>query len=53
VHSYQGFRGAVLIGLEGVMLGGMAHWRRSVRPGMIAHAWKDSLAPLIISVVKH
>jgi uncharacterized protein len=53
VHSYQGFRWAVVIGLEGAMLGGMAYWRRSVRPGMIAHAWKDSLAPALMSVMKH
>lgn len=52
-HSYQGFRLAVVIGLEGAMLGCMAHWRRSVRPGMIAHAWKDSLAPVLMSVMKH
>jgi CAAX protease family protein len=51
-HSYQGFRWAVVIGLEGAMLGGMAHWRRSVRPGLIAHAWKDSLAPVLMGVMK-
>ncbi len=52
-HSYQGFRWALVIGLEGAMLGAMAHWRKSVRPGMIAHAWKDSLAPVLMSAMKH
>jgi membrane protease YdiL (CAAX protease family) len=53
VHSYQGLRWAVVIGLEGSMLGAMARWRESVRPGMIAHAWKDSLAPTLMSLMKH
>lgn len=52
-HSYQGWRRAIVIGLEGAMLGAMAHWRKSVRPGMIAHAWKDALAPLLMSALKH
>jgi uncharacterized protein len=52
-HSYQGLRWAIVIGIEGAMLGAMANWRRSVRPGMIAHAWKDALAPLLISAMKH
>jgi len=53
VHSYQGLRWAIVIGLEGTMLGTMAHWRKSVRPGMIAHAWKDALAPVLMSAMKH
>ena len=53
VHSYQGFRWAVVIGLEGAMLGAMAHLRRSVRPGMIAHAGKDALAPVLMGLMKH
>jgi uncharacterized protein len=52
-HSYQGLRWAIVIGIEGAMLGAMANWRRSVRPGMIAHAWKDALAPLLIGAMKH
>ena len=52
-HSYQGRGWAMMIGLEGAMLGAMAHWRKSVRPGMIAHAWKDALAPVLMSAMKH
>ena len=52
-HSYQGWTRATMIGVEGAMLGAMAYWRKSVRPGMIAHAWKDAWAPLLMSAMKH
>ena len=52
-HAYQGWQWVILIGLEGVMLGCLAHWRLSVRPGMIAHASKDALAPILAGLVKH
>jgi membrane protease YdiL (CAAX protease family) len=41
-HAYQGLRLVVLISLYGGMFGILAHWRKSVRPGMIAHACQDS-----------
>lgn len=46
-HAYQGLRPALQIGLLGVMAGTLAYWRRSVRPGMIAHALQDSLAVFV------
>ena len=52
-HAYQGFRRAILIGLFGAMFGILAYWRRSVRPGMIAHAWQDSLGAAVGSLMKH
>jgi membrane protease YdiL (CAAX protease family) len=52
-HSYQGWSRAIIIGVEGAMLGAMAHWRKSVRPGMIAHAWKDAWAPVLMGAMKH
>lgn len=52
-HSYQGWARAATIAVEGAMLGAMAHWCRSVRPGMIAHAWKDAWAPLLMGAMKH
>jgi uncharacterized protein len=52
-HSYQGLHWAVVIGIEGVLLGALAYWRKSVRPGMIAHAWKDALAPLFMALPRH
>ena len=52
-HSYQGLSRAMMIGVEGAMLGAMAYWRKSVRPGMIAHAWKDAWAPVLMGAMRH
>ena len=52
-HAYQGFRRAILIALFGAMFGILAYWRGSVRPGMIAHAWHDSLAALAGTLMRH
>lgn len=46
-HSYQGWRHAIQIALLGAMLGGLAFWRKSLRPGMISHATQDVLAILV------
>jgi uncharacterized protein len=51
-HAYQGFRMVILIGLYGAMFGILAYWRRSVRPGMIAHAWNDSLNGVLASLAR-
>jgi hypothetical protein len=53
MHAYQGWKMAVSIGFLGLMLGILAHWRGTVRPGMIAHAWQDTLAGLLISLTRH
>jgi hypothetical protein len=46
-HLYQGFARAAVIGLMAVLGGILAHWCRSVRPGMIAHALQDILGGFI------
>jgi membrane protease YdiL (CAAX protease family) len=51
-HAYQGFRMVILIGLYGAMFGILAYGRRSVRPGMIAHAWNDSLNGVLASLAR-
>jgi membrane protease YdiL (CAAX protease family) len=51
-HAYQGFRMTILIALYGAMFGSLAYWRGSVRPGMIAHAWQDSLNGLLANMMK-
>jgi membrane protease YdiL (CAAX protease family) len=51
-HAYQGFRMVILIGLYGAMFGILAYWRGSVRPGMIAHAWNDSLNGVLASLAR-
>jgi membrane protease YdiL (CAAX protease family) len=52
-HAYQGLRMVILIALFGAMFGILAYWRRSVRAGMIAHAWQDSLGGLVDGFMKH
>jgi len=40
-HGYQGTKQVVVIIVLGALYGWLAVWRRSVRPGMFAHAWAD------------
>jgi len=42
-HWYQGGRNVLIIALLGVLFGLLAQWRKSLRPGMISHAWEDVL----------
>jgi membrane protease YdiL (CAAX protease family) len=43
-HGYQGTRMMIVIGFYGVFFGILAHLRKSLRPGMMAHAFQDSIA---------
>ena len=52
-HGYQGFAKAVSIGALGAMYGTLAHWRRSVRSGMIAHTLQDVLGGLFAGSMHH
>ena len=45
-HGYQGWNLMLLISIYGVCFGLFAHWRRSLRPGMLAHALQDTLGGL-------
>ena len=40
-HGYQGWKNVVVIMVLGVLYGLLALWRRSTRPGIIAHAASD------------
>lgn len=40
-HGYQGVGAMIKIALFGLLYGALAHWRKSLRPGMVAHAWSD------------
>lgn len=51
-HLYQGYRGAILITFYGAMFGVLAHYRNSVRPGMLAHAWQDTMSGLLGSIIR-
>jgi uncharacterized protein len=46
-HSYLGLSQAIQIAFLGTMSGILAVWRRTVRPGMIAHALQDILGAII------
>jgi CAAX protease family protein len=43
-HAYQGFLRTIPITALGLLLGVLAQWRKTVRPGMITHFLQDALA---------
>ncbi len=45
-HGYQGVDAMARITVLGLAFGLMAVWRRSLRPGIIAHAWTDTASGL-------
>jgi hypothetical protein len=47
-HGYEGARRMLLIGIFGAMFGLLAHFRRSLRPGMVAHAFHDAFTGLLL-----
>jgi membrane protease YdiL (CAAX protease family) len=53
MHAYQGWRAVVSISVLGMLFGGLAVWRNTLRVGMVAHAWHDVwagwLSRLVIS----
>ena len=46
-HFYEGPWAVVKIILYGALFGMLAAWRRSLRPGMIAHVWSDLFGVVI------
>jgi membrane protease YdiL (CAAX protease family) len=46
-HTYQGWRFVLTISAIGVMFGLLAHWRRSLRPGIVAHFLQDGIGGLL------
>jgi membrane protease YdiL (CAAX protease family) len=52
-HAYQGLGRAMQIGVLGAMSGILAHWRKSVRPGMFAHALQDIMGGLLGGRIGH
>lgn len=51
-HGYEGPARMVQIGVFGLMFGILAHFRKSLRPGMIAHAWHDSFSGILLHVLQ-
>jgi membrane protease YdiL (CAAX protease family) len=50
-HGYEGLRRMFLIFVFGSMFGFLAMWRKSLRPGMMAHAWHDSFQGALLFIV--
>jgi hypothetical protein len=51
-HGYEGAARMALIALYGFMFGLLAWWRKSLRPGMIAHAWHDALSGAVLRMMR-
>ena len=46
-HGYQGIKFMFIIGVYGCLFGLLAGWRKSLVPGMMAHALQDGIVGLI------
>ncbi len=46
-HGYQGLRNVITISVFGAVFGVLAWWRRSLKPGMILHAWTDVFSGIL------
>ena len=51
-HGYEGGPRMWLIGVYGLMFGLLAWWRKSLRPGMIAHAWHDAISGAVLHALR-
>jgi hypothetical protein len=52
-HGYEGIGGMIAITAYGALFCFLAIHRRSLRAGMIAHAWHDSITGILVAVAKH
>lgn len=52
-HAYEGAAGMIAITVYGALFCGLAILRRSLRPGMIAHAWHDIFTGLMLALAHH
>ncbi len=46
-HGYQGIRSMVAVAVYGALFGLLAHLRRGLAPGMLAHAWTDIIGGVL------
>ncbi len=51
-HGYQGLRAISMIILFGFLYGILAFWRKSLRPGMVLHAWSDIYAGYLFQFMR-
>jgi membrane protease YdiL (CAAX protease family) len=52
-HGYEGIAGMIAITAYGAMFCVLVLVRRSLRPGMIAHAWHDIFSGLMLALLRH
>jgi uncharacterized protein len=52
-HAYEGAAGMIAIGVYGALFCGLAILRRTLRPGMIAHAWHDIFSGALLALAHH
>lgn len=50
-HGYEGTRRMILIAVYGAMFGFLTLWRKSLRPGMMAHAFHDGFEGVLLHFV--
>lgn len=50
-HGYEGTRRMIIIAVYGALFGLLAHYRKSLRPGMMAHAWHDAFQGVLLHFV--
>jgi len=50
-HIYQGGKHAIIIGVYGALFGALSLYRRSLKPGMIAHALQDTCSGVLLSMM--
>lgn len=51
LHLYQGIPSCLIITLFGIFFGVIAGWRKTLRPGMLAHAWSDIFLGLVVPLL--
>jgi len=50
-HGYQGVKMMIALAVFGGLFGMLAAWRKSLRPGMIAHTWQDLASGLLLRTI--
>lgn len=50
-HIYQGGRATIVIGVYGLLFGILAELRKNLRPGIITHAWHDSVSGVALHIL--
>ena len=52
-HGYEGIGGMIAITAYGAMFCALAIRRQSLRAGIMAHAWHDSITGIVLAIAKH